>query len=94
MSEDDLVVRARGDRAAFAALYNQYYPLILRYCLRRLFLRELAEDTTSEVFLQIAAPGLQDTVFRHRGIQAAGAGFSGELENLRDAFGRHFSGRA
>jgi RNA polymerase sigma-70 factor (ECF subfamily) len=69
MSNDDLVVRARSDRSAFAALYDQYYPRILRYCLRRLFVRELAEDATSEVFLRIAAhlpsfAGTTETDFR------------------------------
>lgn len=50
----DIVVRARSDRAAFGQLYDTYYPRILRYCLRRLFLRSVAEDVTSEVFLKVA----------------------------------------
>jgi RNA polymerase sigma-70 factor (ECF subfamily) len=55
MNDDDLVVRARSDHSALAALYDRYYPRIWRYCLRRLFLRERAEDVTSEVFLHVAA---------------------------------------
>jgi RNA polymerase sigma-70 factor (ECF subfamily) len=55
MAENDsLVVRARTDRDAFGRLYDEYYPGILRYCLRRLFDRVVAEDVTSEVFLRIA----------------------------------------
>jgi RNA polymerase sigma-70 factor, ECF subfamily len=54
MTDDDLVVRARSDRAAFAALYDRYYPRILRYCLRRLFVRDLAEDVVADVFLHVA----------------------------------------
>ena len=49
MSEDDLVARARGDRSAFAALYDRYYPRILRYCLRRLFVREIPAADPSAV---------------------------------------------
>jgi RNA polymerase sigma-70 factor, ECF subfamily len=66
---DDLVRRARSDRAAFARLFDRYYPRIARYCLRRLPGREVAEDVTSEVFLHVAArlrsfPGESETDFR------------------------------
>jgi RNA polymerase sigma-70 factor (ECF subfamily) len=54
MAEADLVVRARRDRSAFAVLYDRYYPQVLRYCLRRLFVRAVAEDVTSDVFLRVA----------------------------------------
>ncbi len=50
----DLVVRARTDRIAFGELCSLYYPRIYRYCLRRLFQREAAEDVTAEVFLSVA----------------------------------------
>jgi RNA polymerase sigma-70 factor, ECF subfamily len=68
-TDDDLVVRARTDRSAFAALYDRYYPRIMRYCLRRLFVRDVAEDVVSEVFLQIARnlpafEGTTETDFR------------------------------
>ncbi len=53
-ADDDLVVRARSETAALAALYERYYPRIYRYCLHRLFIPELAEDVTSSVFLQVA----------------------------------------
>jgi len=48
----DLIARARRDLAAFGELYRQYYELVFRYCRRRLFLREVAEDLTAEVFLK------------------------------------------
>lgn len=54
-TDHGLVVRARCDRDAFGVLYDQYYPRVLRYCLRRLFVREAAEDVTSDVFLHVAA---------------------------------------
>jgi RNA polymerase sigma-70 factor (ECF subfamily) len=50
----DLVVRARTSRTAFGELCTLYYPRIYRYCLRRLFHREGAEDVTAEAFLSIA----------------------------------------
>jgi RNA polymerase sigma-70 factor (ECF subfamily) len=68
-SEDDLVVRAKTDRAAFGCLFDCYYPQVLRYCLRRLSERATAEDVTSEVFLNVAShlrdfPGERGTDFR------------------------------
>jgi RNA polymerase sigma-70 factor, ECF subfamily len=48
----DLIARARDDVAAFGELYRRYYDLVFRYCRRRLFLREAAEDLTAEVFLK------------------------------------------
>lgn len=51
---DELVKRVRTDRAAFAALYDRYYPRILGYCSRRLFSRSVGEDLTSDVFLTAA----------------------------------------
>ena len=53
-NDADLVVRARTDRVAFGRLYDMYYPRIFRHCLRRLFLRAVAEDVTSDVFLRVA----------------------------------------
>lgn len=54
MNDDQLVVSARSDRAAFGTLYDRYYPRVMRYCLRRLFVREIAEDVVSETFLHVA----------------------------------------
>jgi RNA polymerase sigma-70 factor (ECF subfamily) len=53
-AEDDLVTRVRADGRALAALYDIYYPRVLRYCWRRLGNRAIAEDVTSEVFLSVA----------------------------------------
>ena len=69
MMDDALVERAKTERAAFGLLYDRYYPLVARYCLRRLFDRALAEDVTSEVFLRVAGqlpkfPGQTETDFR------------------------------
>jgi RNA polymerase sigma factor (sigma-70 family) len=66
---DDLVVRAKTDRTAFGLLYEQYYPRVFRYCLRRLLVRSVAEDVLSDVFLQVAShlpafSGRTDTDFR------------------------------
>ena len=66
---DTLVVRAKRDRAALGQLYDIFYPTVLRYCLRRLGDRAVAEDLTSAVFLQIASHishfgGCTETDFR------------------------------
>lgn len=45
-----LVARARGDPAAFAALYDRYATRIYRYCLVRMGNREAAEDATGQTF--------------------------------------------
>ena len=52
--EDDtkLVDAARGDGAAFARLYDRYYPRIFNYVMRTLMNVEAAEDVTSETFLK------------------------------------------
>jgi len=68
-ADDVLVARVRTDRAAFAALYDRYYPRIVKYCVRRLFDRSTAEDVTSEVFLKVASSvqtfaGTTDSDFR------------------------------
>ena len=67
--EDELVVRATTQRAAFGLLFDRYYPRVLGYCLRRLPGRAAAEDTTSEVFLSVAShlrgfTGRTETDFR------------------------------
>ena len=51
-SDDAVLVAAiaRGDEAAFSALYRRYLPLVTRWCLRETGDRELAADLTAEVF--------------------------------------------
>lgn len=51
---DDLVLRARTDAEALGRLYELYYDRILRFCVYRLFDKEIAEDVTSAVFLAVA----------------------------------------
>jgi RNA polymerase sigma factor (sigma-70 family) len=51
---DELVVQSRCERAALGRLYDQIYPAIFRYCVRRAGNRSLGEDITSTVFLNVA----------------------------------------
>lgn len=52
--EVDLVQRARqGDRAAFAALYEQHQPAIYTYVFYRVGSASLAEDLAAEVFVRM-----------------------------------------
>lgn len=56
-SADDLnrlVQRARCDAGALGQLYDHHYGGVLRYCIHRLFVRAVAEDVTSQVFLEVA----------------------------------------
>ncbi len=53
-ADDDLVQRARHEAEALGRLYDRHYAGVFRYCLHRLYLREAAEDATSEVFLAVA----------------------------------------
>jgi RNA polymerase sigma-70 factor (ECF subfamily) len=54
MVEDELVIRAKSDRAAFGRLYDAYHPGVTRYCLRRLLDHTVAEDVVADVFLTAA----------------------------------------
>ena len=50
--EEKLVRQARKSPDAFAQLYDQYYPKIFGYVLRRSANIEVAQDITSETFLK------------------------------------------
>ena len=50
--EKELVERARRDPEAFGELYDQYYPPIFGYILKRIANIEIAQDITSEVFFK------------------------------------------
>ena len=52
--KDDWVCAARTDAEALGRLYESYYECIFRFCVYRLFNKEIAEDVTSTVFLQVA----------------------------------------
>jgi RNA polymerase sigma-70 factor (ECF subfamily) len=51
--EKELVRQAQKDPDAFAELYDQYYPKIFGYVLRRTANIEAAQDITSEIFLKV-----------------------------------------
>ncbi len=54
MNDDDLVEQIRlGDEKAAEELIKRYYTSILRYCKRRCFNLEKAEDLTQETFLKL-----------------------------------------
>ena len=50
--EASLVKKAQRDPAAFAELYDHYYPKIFGYALRRTANLEAAQDITSETFFK------------------------------------------
>jgi RNA polymerase sigma-70 factor, ECF subfamily len=50
----DLVTLARDNREAFGDLCDCYYPQIFRYCRRRLFRWDDAEEVVADVFLNVA----------------------------------------
>lgn len=52
-TEDDLVLKARTQAEALSRLYEMYYERIFRFCVHRLFDKEIAEDVTSTVFLEV-----------------------------------------
>lgn len=52
MEEKDLVNQAKNDPQAFAALYDQYYPQIFGYILKRTANLETTKDITSETFFK------------------------------------------
>jgi RNA polymerase sigma-70 factor (ECF subfamily) len=53
-TEDNIVHRARTQANALGQLYELYYKRIFRFCVHRLFDKEIAEDVTSTVFLEVA----------------------------------------
>ncbi|HEU0116576.1 MAG TPA: sigma-70 family RNA polymerase sigma factor, partial [Thermomicrobiales bacterium] len=66
-ADERLVERAqRGEREAFAALYDRYLPRVYGYCLRLLGSREAAEDANADVFMRalIALQGYRAGSFR------------------------------
>jgi len=68
--DDDLVLRARTQAEALGRLYELYYERIFRFCVHRLFDKEIAEDVTSTIFLEVARgirsfPGRTEQDFRN-----------------------------
>ena len=67
-SDEELVERAKQDRAAFGELYDRYWQRIYRFVSSRVSRRDLAEDLTEEVFFK---------AFNHiRSYRDLGASFS------------------
>jgi len=54
LTDDDLVFKAHTQAEALSRLYEMYYERIFRFCVHRLFDKEIAEDVTSAVFLEVA----------------------------------------
>jgi RNA polymerase sigma-70 factor (ECF subfamily) len=52
--DDGIVLKARTQNEALGRLYEIYYERIFRFCMYRLFNKEIAEDLTSAVFLEVA----------------------------------------
>jgi RNA polymerase sigma-70 factor (ECF subfamily) len=52
--DNDLVQRAKTQAEALGRLYEMHYERIFRFCVYRLFNKEIAEDVTSAVFLHVA----------------------------------------
>ncbi|HEY2841106.1 MAG TPA: sigma-70 family RNA polymerase sigma factor [Pirellulales bacterium] len=66
---DQIVRQATIQREAFAALYDRFFPLVHRYCQRRLLDCAAADDLSSEIFLSVAQtirrfPGTTEVDFR------------------------------
>lgn len=51
----EIIEQARLDPAAFAPLYERYFPAVHGYCRRRITDRERAADATSEIFTRAIA---------------------------------------
>ena len=51
-TENLLIKDISHDPEAFGMLFDYYYPMILRYCLRRTGKVSIAEDLTSETFMK------------------------------------------
>jgi RNA polymerase sigma-70 factor (ECF subfamily) len=52
--DNDLVLKAKTQAEALGRLYEMYYDRVFRFCVCRLFNKEIAEDVTSAVFLHVA----------------------------------------
>jgi RNA polymerase sigma-70 factor (ECF subfamily) len=66
LSDEQLVLQAQSDPAAFAPLYRRYVTPIFAFCYQRLGARELAEDATSQTFVKALAalPAYRSSSFR------------------------------
>ena len=53
VNDGRLITEAHSDPTAFTRLYRWHYDAVFRYCIHRLFDRQIAEDITSVVFLSV-----------------------------------------
>lgn len=51
---DELVLKAGSVADALGQLYDLYYDRIYRFCVHRLFNKDIAEEVTSSIFLTVA----------------------------------------
>ncbi len=54
IDNNGLIQKACTDADALGRLYELYYERIFRFCVYRLFNKEIAEDVTSTIFLEVA----------------------------------------
>lgn len=88
-ADEDLVALAqRGEREAFAALYDRYLPRVHSHCYRLLWTREPAEDANTEVFMraQAALPAYRTGSFRSWLFAIAHNVVTDELRRRRPSF--------
>lgn len=88
-ADEDLVALAqRGEREAFAALYDRYLPRVHGYCYRLLGTREMAEDANTEVFMRALAalPAYRAGSFRSWLFAIAHNVVTDELRRSRPSF--------
>ncbi len=62
--DSQLIAEARSNIAVFVRLYRRHYDAVFRYCVHRLFERQIAEDVTSDVFLKAV-----ENIYRFKGTE-------------------------
>jgi len=62
LEQSPRVLAAKTDASALGELYEAFYPRVLRFCVLRLYIQDLAEEVVSMVFLDVA-----DSIGRFRG---------------------------
>ncbi len=52
--DDGLVIRSHKDAEGFGLLYDAYYEKLFKYCIHRLYDRDIAEEVLGEIFFYLA----------------------------------------
>ena len=60
--EKELIKLAQKDPEVFAKLYDEYYPKIFGYILKRVANLETAQDITSETFFKALLPNMKPSI--------------------------------